>query len=71
MNKNVLLRMLGRKSLTWLSGFAFCLYMNQEFPALVTGDAVLPLAAVMLLAASTAMSIEKDRGLKRRATDPK
>ena len=61
MNMTTLMAMIGRKSVTFISGMCFGIYAVVQFPALVTTEYLLPLVGALLLVASVKLSYDNDK----------
>ena len=60
MTRDQLLAMLGRKSVTWLSGFCAAVWIVAKWPGWFTPENVTAIAAAALLAASAKLSADNE-----------
>lgn len=62
MNSKAILALVGRKSLTWISGFCACAWAHSQWPAAFDDASfLLGLASAALLAVSGGMSYQRDK----------
>jgi hypothetical protein len=64
MTRDQLLAMLGRKSVTWLSGGMAFLWAGQKYPDLFKGDNLIALCSAVLLIASAKLSADNEKNGK-------